>query len=248
MPARGHALPRPPSNARVTAGRAARVGILAAGFATALSALWAFSALAPAFRSAAERAVARPASESFPVEGALSEPLASGVLDRRFDPAVLRWESQILGWSRSFDLDPVLIATVMQIESCGNPYALSPAGALGLFQVMPYHFEAADDPYDPKTNARRGLSYLKSALELSSGDAALALAGYNGGHGQISRPVSFWPPETQRYVAWGTGLISDLKQATGTSPTLQAWMEAGGASLCRRAAEVRLTHPSRQGS
>ena len=38
-------------------------------------------------------------------------------------------------------LDPDIIATIIQIESCGNPAARSTAGAQGLFQVMPFHFE-----------------------------------------------------------------------------------------------------------
>lgn len=219
----------------MTAGRAARLGILIACLAAALSARWAFTSLAPAFQSAIEG-------------GSASEARAAIILDRRFHPSVLRWDSHIGRWSHSFDLDPILIATVMQIESCGNPTARSQAGAIGLFQVMPYHFEAGEDPYDPETNALRGLAYLKSALELSSGDTALALAGYNGGHSQIDRPQSTWPAETQRYVAWGMGLMGDLGQASAFSPTLQAWLGAGGDGLCRRATEVHLAQRSRPDS
>ncbi|MGA9533429.1 MAG: lytic transglycosylase domain-containing protein, partial [Anaerolineales bacterium] len=100
-----------------------------------------------------------------------------------FTPTVQRWQPQIAGWARQANLSASLVATVMQIESCGDPTALSPAGAAGLFQVMPYHFAPGEDPFDPDTNARRGLSYLKRSLDLAGGDPALALAGYNGGHG-----------------------------------------------------------------
>jgi soluble lytic murein transglycosylase-like protein len=64
----------------------------------------------------------------------------------------------------------------MQIESCGDPRARSRAGAMGLFQVMPYHFAGGDDPYNPDTNAVRGLAYLKRSLDTANGDPRLALA------------------------------------------------------------------------
>ncbi len=166
--------------------------------------------------------------------------VASAALSAIFTPQVLRWKPQILRWSRVHALDPNLIAVVMQIESCGDPTAVSPAGALGLFQVMPYHFEEGEDPLDPDTNARRGLAYLARSLDLSQGDAGLALAGYNGGHGVIGRAVSSWPQETRRYMAWGTAILSDIQQGKAVSPALLRWLEAGGAGLCARAAAVRL--------
>ena len=117
-----------------------------------------------------------------------------------FTPEVKHWAPDILRWSVQYDLPPALVATVMQIESCGHPSIHSNAGAAGLFQVMPFHFGAGEDPLEPETNAFRGLSYLARSLELADGDQALALAGYNGGHGQISRVPSLWPAETLRYV------------------------------------------------
>ncbi len=152
-----------------------------------------------------------------------------------FTPEVRRWSDSIERWSLAYELPPVLVAIVMQIESCGDAHALSPAGARGLFQVMPYHFEGEENGFDPEINARRGLAYLHRALELGSGRIDLALAGYNGGHGQIGRDPTLWPDETRRYVYWGTGIWEDLQQSTGDSETLVAWLEAGGARLCQAA-------------
>lgn len=147
-------------------------------------------------------------------------------------PQVLRWSSDILIWSDEFKLDPNLVAVVMQIESCGYPSARSPSGAMGLFQVMPFHFSSDQDPYDPLTNATRGLSYLSKSLELAQGRIDLALAGYNGGHSVIRLNPSDWPIETQRYVRWGVGIIQDIELGKGKLNTLQAWLEAGGIHLC----------------
>ena len=90
--------------------------------------------------------------------------VVNGSLAPLFTPEIQFWSANITRWASEHGLDPNLAATVMQIESCGNPSARSSAGASGLFQVMPYHFAAGDDPYDPDTNAKRGLAYLKRSL------------------------------------------------------------------------------------
>ena len=149
---------------------------------------------------------------------------------------VQAWAPQIHDWADTYRLPVDLVFVVMTLESCGDPSARSSAGALGLFQVMPFHFKPGDDPLDPEVNAKRGLSYLRRSWEIAGGDPALTLAGYNGGHGVISRVPSTWPAETRRYVHWGTGILADLSAGRWPSPNLQAWLDAGGESLCRRAA------------
>ena len=153
-----------------------------------------------------------------------------------FTPEVRYWASDLVRWSDRYHLPVDLVATVMQIESCGHPQVQSAAGALGLFQVMPFHFTAGEDALSPEVNASRGLSYLARGFELAGGDFALALAGYNAGHGVIARPPATWPAETQRYVNWGTQILGDLRTGSVPSPGLEDWLAAGGASLCRRAA------------
>jgi soluble lytic murein transglycosylase-like protein len=152
-----------------------------------------------------------------------------------FTPEVQHWGSDITRWAADADLDPNLAAVVMQIESCGDPRALSRSGAIGLFQVMPYHFGASESSYAPDTNASRGLAYLQRALAAAQGDPRLAFAGYNGGIGVLGRPEWTWPSETVRYAYWGEGIYSDARSGSHTSPRLEEWLSAGGASLCRAA-------------
>ncbi len=159
-----------------------------------------------------------------------------------FTSEVKYWSASILRWATASNLDPDLAAVVMQIESCGNPSAVSSAGAMGLFQVMPYHFYLSDDPYDPDTNAARGLDYLRRTLEAGRGDIGLALAGYNGGIGLVGFGQWLWPAETERYVYWGTGIYQDARQGAAQSARLDEWLKAGGASLCARA-HARLNLP-----
>jgi hypothetical protein len=156
-----------------------------------------------------------------------------------FSPSVSYWSEEIQAWADAWNLDPLLIATVMQIESCGDPKAVSPAGAQGLFQVMPYHFEPGENPLDPETNAMRGLAYLQQSHELSEGDIERTLAGYNGGHGQISKEKFFWPEETLRYTHWGGAIYAEAASGGAEAKALSAWLEAGGGLLCQ-AAEAHL--------
>lgn len=161
-----------------------------------------------------------------------------------FTAEVQSWEADILRWANIHGLDPNLVATVMQIESCGHPNVRSSAGAMGIFQVMPYHFSEGEDPFNPDTNANRGLNYLARGLQLSAGNQTLALAGYNGGHGVIHQAPSQWSAETHRYFTWGSGILADITSGVSESATLQAWLDAGGSNLCRRAAQALAQLPT----
>ena len=105
------------------------------------------------------------------------------------------------------------------VESALNPHAVSPVGAVGLWQFMPgtatdYGLKInkfVDERKDPHKSTDAALTYLKTAYE-KYGDWALALAAYNGGSGRVSRAVkrgrskNFWkirrylPRETRNYV------------------------------------------------
>ncbi|MEW5989472.1 MAG: transglycosylase SLT domain-containing protein, partial [Chloroflexota bacterium] len=163
-------------------------------------------------------------------------PATEGRLSPIFTAEVRQWEERIVGWAAAFGLDPNMVATIMQIESCGDPMAVSTAGAQGLFQVMPFHFAAGENSLDPDTNARRGLGYLVERLNQTAGNEGLAFAGYNGGHVAAAGSWDTWAEETQRYYLWATGIYDEARQGLTESPTLKAWLEAGGASLCRQAA------------
>jgi soluble lytic murein transglycosylase-like protein len=162
-------------------------------------------------------------------------PAGSARVARLFTPSVHAWDGEIVRWSEGYGLDPNLVATVMQIESCGNPHAVSRSGAQGLFQVMPFHFSDGEDMQAPEVNARRGLAYLAEALLMSKGDIRRALAGYNGGHGVIGRDPAGWPAETKRYAYWGEGIYADAAAGGVASPRLEEWLAAGGSSLCEKA-------------
>lgn len=152
-----------------------------------------------------------------------------------FAPSVQYWRDDILHWAQQHDLDPNLLATVMQIESCGHPTVMSSAGAQGLFQVMPFHFEHGEDPLDPATNAYRGATFLAYCLRSAGNDPGLAMACYNGGPSVLGRSFGNWARETQRYYLWGVGIYNEARDMPHESVALNSWYQAGGARLCRMA-------------
>jgi len=162
---------------------------------------------------------------------------SAGAISPIFTKEIQHWRKDIARWANAAGVDPNLAATVMQIESCGDPRATSRSGATSLFQVMPFHFKFGENPYDPETNALRGLNYLSRSLQAGGGNARLALAGYNGGIGVIARSEWAWPAETKRYVLYGAPIYEDARNGATSSASVTEWYEKYGASLCRQASQ-----------
>ncbi|TVR50756.1 MAG: lytic transglycosylase domain-containing protein [Puniceicoccaceae bacterium] len=88
---------------------------------------------------------------------------------------------------------PEELVWLAEVESSFNPRARSPAGARGLFQLMPATAEGLglrlrplDQRDNPEANARAAARYLKS-LYNRFGSWELALAAYNAGQGRVGR-------------------------------------------------------------
>ncbi len=187
---------------------------------------------AAAQAQAAPEAAVVEAVEAAPVPGS-----GGGTISPIFTREVQYWAPQIVAWAAAAGVDPNMAATIMQIESCGDPQAESHAGASGLFQVMPFHFTAGEDRFNPDTNALRGLNYFAERMQQTGGDVGRAFAGYNGGHVAAGGSWDSWAAETQRYYTWSTGIFADVQAGNTTSETLNRWLQAGGASLCQQAAQ-----------
>ena len=125
----------------------------------------------------------------------------------------LDYREEILEWGATYDLEPEWIASVIRNESRFQPDAVSPAGAIGLMQIMPetgawvaQQLQLANYSTtlleDPALNIAMGTWYLRYLLDqFLTLDAALVA--YNAGPTHAERwqgnlKLAF--VETQQYV------------------------------------------------
>jgi soluble lytic murein transglycosylase len=126
----------------------------------------------------------------------------------------LRYSTIVRGHARNYDLNPALLAAVIDEESKFRADAKSSAGAIGLMQLLPATAKGiavhtggskfvVSDLYNPEINVRYGAWYLHHLLQ-KYGDERLALAAYNAGQQNVDtwraegKGVQF--PETRAYV------------------------------------------------
>ncbi|WP_292937664.1 lytic transglycosylase domain-containing protein [Noviherbaspirillum sp.] len=90
-------------------------------------------------------------------------------------------------------LDPALVLGLIQVESAFRKYAISPVGAHGYMQVMPFWTRIIGDGdrrklFNMQTNLRYGCSILRLYLDMERGNLFLALGRYNGSRGRPEYP------------------------------------------------------------
>jgi hypothetical protein len=103
--------------------------------------------------------------------------------------------------TRRYDLPAGLLRSVAKAESNFNPRAHSPAGAVGLMQLMPGTArELGVDPSKPTEAVDGAARLLRSNLD-QFGSVRLAVAAYNAGAGAVRRYDGVPPyAETRTYV------------------------------------------------
>ena len=88
---------------------------------------------------------------------------------------------------------PDLVLGLVQVESAFRKYAVSPVGARGYMQVMPFWTRVIGDG-DPgklfhmQSNLRYGCAILRLYIDMERGDLFLALGRYNGSRGRPEYP------------------------------------------------------------
>ena len=158
-----------------------------------------------------------------------SQPKLDPKFDVDFRGMMSRWRELVTEASLDYRVPEAWIYAVMWSESKGDPSAKSPAGAIGLMQVMPFHFKEGEQPFDPRTNLRRGVSLLQAA-KAKSPDLIRAASYYNAG-GQNGEP---WTNEAwlaagrkaSQTTRWGyaaeKGYLDTVAAANNTFLTLSS--------------------------
>lgn len=145
---------------------------------------------------------------------ALVCPSSAGAEPAAVEQRLGRWQPFIAEASARFAVPKPWIRAVMEAESAGRTVLdgrpiTSPAGAMGLMQVMPDTYEEmrrrhdlGHDPHDPRDNILAGTAYLRALYE-RFGFPGL-FAAYNAGPGRYlehltdARP---FPHETCAFLA-----------------------------------------------
>lgn len=110
------------------------------------------------------------------------------------------YEDLVAGAAKRHRVAPELVYAVMRQESAFRPQVVSPAGAVGLMQLIPPTAqrvaEELDEPYSapamgtPAVNIEYGTYYLRRLLDLFQGHPALTVAAYNAGPSAVSSWLS----------------------------------------------------------
>ncbi|MBO4867710.1 MAG: lytic transglycosylase domain-containing protein [Ruminococcus sp.] len=106
------------------------------------------------------------------------------------------YEEYVLKYCKEYQVDPVLVFSVIKVESNFDHQATSEVGARGLMQLMEDAYdwvkfrldddsESYDDMYDPETNIKYGTYYLSFLMERYDDSIDLAAAAYHCGMGQV---------------------------------------------------------------
>ena len=107
------------------------------------------------------------------------------------------YEEFVLKYSKEYNVDPVLIFSIIKTESGFDPKATSDVGARGLMQIMPEAFNwlkfhmndnrdiTFDSMYDPQTNIQYGTYFLSFLMQRYDNSIELTAAAYHGGFGAV---------------------------------------------------------------
>jgi Transglycosylase SLT domain len=135
--------------------------------------------------------------------------LEARVARRNGSPTIDRWAAYIAEAARRFGRPEAWVRAVMEAESGGAADATSPAGAIGLMQIMPdtyaglrARYGLGANAYDPHDNIIAGTAYMSEMIELFG--VPNFLAAYNAGPARLEdhlRRGSPLPRETQQYLA-----------------------------------------------
>lgn len=190
---------------------------------------------APAYLKPARRPVAGRCAAILAIAGLLSFPAQSET--RSPTPEVTsRYTPIITEAAERFAISPAWIGAVIDVESHGDPRAVSPKGAIGLMQLMPKTYQAlrlryalGADPYDPHDNIMAGAAYLREMFDRFGTSGFLAA--YNAGperyrdHLRTGRPL---PLETDAYVVQLTLRLPDVRSDSASADALKdtEWQNA----------------------
>lgn len=131
-------------------------------------------------------------------------------------PIKSQYDALIVNTALQYDLEPSFVKAIVHVESAFDRYALSPAGAMGLMQLMPATaaiYSLTSDHFNANLNVEVGVRHLKDLMDRYDQDKTLSLAAYNAGIGAVSKYQGVPPyDETVNYVQKVMSLYNKYKK------------------------------------
>jgi hypothetical protein len=153
--------------------------------------------------------------------------------ERRQALAEVPYGAEIAAAASEHQVDSLLVASVVEVESTFRPTAGSHKGAVGLMQLLPSTAGMSRARLqNPRVNLDAGSAYLANLISRFDGDLGLALAAYNAGPRHVRNYEGVPPfPETERYVEKVLTRYVDyhrsLWETSGAAQLVAATLSAG---------------------
>ena len=140
----------------------------------------------------------------------------------------VRLAHQVYNYSKHLELDPLLVISVIRVESDFSAEAVSPMGARGLMQVMPstarfiteaqgWTWPGEECLFEPSFNIRLATVYLSGLLS-KFGSVEDALIAYNCGEGALRQMMSTGEPIPRAFSRRVLTVYSRLKRRYAPAP------------------------------
>lgn len=109
-----------------------------------------------------------------------------------------KYSEYVYQYAEEYEVDPLLVFSIIKAESNFNPNVVSSSGAIGLMQLMDttaeelarkleITFTKKSSLYHPELNIRLGTKYFSELQKEYKGNISLALTAYNAGLGNVKK-------------------------------------------------------------
>lgn len=121
----------------------------------------------------------------------------------------IKYSEYVEKYAKEYDLDPLLVYSIIKAESNFKPDVTSESSAIGLMQIMQDTAEEIAKEtgidvqtklklYDPEINIQIGTKYFSKLLKEYDGNTTIAIIAYNAGPGNVDK----WIEERYNKKRW----------------------------------------------
>lgn len=162
-----------------------------------------------------------------PVNESVQQPAIARPIAPLYSDTVQHWAFDIADWTYGTRIDPNLLASVMQVRSCGNPQ--QDEGGLFGIPAMGAVFN------EPALNAQAAIARLEDGLRLTGDDLRLTFAYFVDGETVLTRDFMDWSQDARDLFIVGYNVYSQAQSQATHSPDLASWLSQSGAYRCQQA-------------